>query len=322
MLLRLLNWAPEVERNESVVQTAPVAPHDIARPLSVVTWNVQYAGTRRKRFFYDGGAETFADAQDVREALAAIRAVLSELASEGLDIALLQELDRDSDRTGRVDQLAQLATDWPNWVTTPYYRSRFVPFPMPPKRPLGRIDLHEAILARCALGGSRRLPLPLLQEPPLRRSFNLHRAILTSRLPLSDGRYLHVGCTHLSAFSRGDGTMLRQVEAIRRWMGECGDDPFLIGGDFNLLAPGDDPRRLGAAAGEYVEDVITLLDGVAQRVPRLGEHTYLPPGATGPDRTLDHIFVSPGVTIEAHRVVPVPPWLSDHWPLYVRVRVA
>ncbi|MSP56280.1 MAG: hypothetical protein EXR69_11860 [Myxococcales bacterium] len=322
MLLRFLNWTPEVEQNEGVVVIHPVAPHDVARPLSVVTWNVQYAGTRRKRYFYDGGSETFADPADVAEALAEIRGVLAQLRGEGLDIALLQEVDRDSDRTGRVDQLAQLAADWPNWVSTPYFRSRFVPFPLPPKRPLGRVDLHEAILARCALGVTRRLPLPLLDEPPLRRSFNLHRAILTSRVPLSDGRHLHVGCTHLSAFSRGDGTMGRQVDAIRRWMDACGDDPFLIGGDFNLLAPGDEPRRLGAAAGEYVEEVIGRLSGVSQRVPDLGEHTYLPPGAAGPDRTLDHIFVSPGVTIETHRVVPVAPWLSDHWPLFVRLRLA
>ncbi len=313
---------PGGERFEGVVQTGPVFAHDVLRPLSILTWNLQYAGTRRQHYFYDGGPATFARPADVRDALTAIRTVLRDERATGLDIALLQELDRDSARTGRVDELRELALDWPTWVSTPYYQSRYVPFPLPPKRPMGRVDLHEAILSQPALGPTRRVPLPLLQEPPLRQAFNLHRAILSSRIPLSDGRHLHVATTHLSAFSRGDGTMRRQVDAVRAWMASCGDDPFIIGGDFNLLAPGDDPARLGASAAEYVEDVIGVLEAVSRRVPNLGDHTYLPPGADAPDRTLDHVFVSPSIRILGHRVVEVPAWVSDHLPLRVELQLA
>ncbi len=320
MLLRLLNWLPPDEMVEPVVRSRAAAPHDPARPLSILTWNIQFCGTRRHHYFYDGGPDTRPSPSNARDGLAGVRRVLAELRGEGLDIALLQEVDRDSARTGRVDQLADLTEDWETWVSTPYYRSRFVPSPVP--KPLGRMDLHEAILSRCELGPSRRLALPGLDEPPLRRAFNLHRAILATTVPLTDGRRLHVAVTHLSAFSRGDGTMGRQVDVIRRWMEACGDEPFVLGGDLNLLAPGDDAARLGKDAKEYVEDVLKRLTDVAQRVPQLGEHTYLPPRSDAPDRTLDHLLASRGVTIEAHRVVPVPPWLSDHWPLFARLRVA
>ena len=320
MLLRLWNWLPPSERAEPVVQRAPARPHDPALPLTVLTWNLQFAGTRRQHYFYDGGPDTSPTPENVRDGMAAIQRVLNEQRAAGLDIALLQEVDRDSARTGRIDQLATFVEGWENWVSTPYYRSLFVPHPIP--HPLGRIDLHEAIVARCALGTTRRIALPGLQEPPLRRAFNLHRALLTSALPLADGRRLHVAITHLSAFSRGDGTMGRQVDVIRRWMESCVDDPFVLGGDLNLLAPGDDRTRLGKDAGEYLEDVIGRLTDVADRVPGLGEHTYLPPGAPRPDRTLDHLFVSRGVSIEHHRVVEVPAWLSDHWPVLARLRIA
>lgn len=302
-----------------VVRRRPAGPHDPSRPLTVLTWNVQYCGTRRHHYFYDGGPDTAPTPANARDGLAGVRRVLGDLRGEGLDLALLQEVDRDSARTGRVDQLAGLAQDWETWVSTPYYKSAFVPSPLP--RPLGRMELHEAILGRVELGPARRLALPGLDEPPLRRAFNLHRAILSTVVPLTDGRRLHVAVTHLSAFSRGDGTMGRQVEVLRRWIDACGDEPFVLGGDLNLLAPGDEAARLGKDAREYVEDVLGRLTDVAKRVPNLGEHTYLPPGSNAPDRTLDHLFFGRGVTIEAHRVVAVPAWLSDHWPLLARVRI-
>lgn len=320
MLLRLLNFMPQEARAEPVVQAGPAAPPDVRRPLTVCTWNLQFCGTRRHRYFYDGGPDTFVDPANVREAIAAVRGVLDVLTAEGLDLALLQEVDRDSARTGRVDELAALVEGWPSWVSTPYHRSRFVPHPLPPRRPLGRVELHEAILARFPLGAAVRIPLPPLAEPPVRQAFNLHRALLTSRVPLSDGRTLHVGCTHLSAFSRGDGTMRRQIDVLRAWMDACGSDPFILGGDFNLLVPGDDARRLGADAAEYAEDVLERLEARAQRVPALGAHTYLPPGADRPDRTLDHLFFSPDLIVESARVVDVPAWVSDHLPLVATVR--
>ncbi len=318
MLLRLLNYLPEAVRAEPVVEpaaTSGVGLLDPARPFTVATWNLQYCGTRRHHFFYDGGPDTFPDPANVQDALTAIRETLDGLRQDGLDVALLQEVDRGSARTGLIDQLQRIAEGWPTWVSTPYHRSVFVPHPMPPRRPLGRVDLHEAILSRFKLGATRRLALPSLVESPVRQAFNLHRALLITTMPLLDGRRLHLGVTHLSAFSKGDGTLQRQIDAIRAWIASCADEPFVLGGDFNLLPPGDNPARLGAEAVEYAEDVLGSLSDVAQRAPLLGEHTYLPPGASVPDRTLDHLLFSPQLTLCRHRVVEVPAWLSDHWPL-------
>lgn len=320
MLLRLLNWLPAAVRAEPVVEPLAASgegltPLDPAFPFTLATWNIQYCGTRRHHYFYDGGPDTFPDPENVRDAIAAVRHTLAELSEQGLDFALLQEVDRGSARTGLVDQLQRLAEAWPAWVSTPYHRSAFVPHPMPPLRPLGRVDMHEAILSRFKLGAAQRIALPSLQESPLRQAFNLHRALLVTTVPLTDGRRLHLGVTHLSAFSKGDGTMQRQIDAVRAWIAACGGEPFVLGGDFNLLPPGDDPARLGAAAVEYAEDVLGSLSDVAHRAPQLGEHTYLPPGADRPDRTLDHFLYSPQLTLSHHRVVEVPAWLSDHWPL-------
>lgn len=315
-LARFLNWTPRAVEVVPVVRVGESGP-----PLSpgegfrVVTWNIQYAGTRRHHFFYDGGPAVHVPETDVTEALAAIVAVVLHLDA---DLVLLQEVDRGSDRTGRVDELATILArvPMPAWVGTPIHRSRYIPHPR--GEPLGAIDLHQVILSRRALRCARRFALSPLKESPTRRFFNLKRALL-----VAESGAVSVATTHLSAFSRGDGTMPRQVAEIQRWIDERGDQPWILGGDFNLLPPGDSPGRLGAGGAEYADPtppIAPLLARARSVIPPADlldpvHRTYLPPGATAPDRVLDYLFVSPHFKVRRAWVEPVPIWLSDHWPL-------
>lgn len=295
----------------------PLAPGDA---LTLVSWNLQYAAGRAPHFFYDGGDAVFADPAAVRETLAGMRAIVAES-----DLALLQEVDRDSDRTGRVDELLPLAEGFAAWASATYHRSRFVPHPT--RRPLGRMDVHLAVLSRFAMRDGRRLALaPVRSDSCLRRAFNLKRAVLTAQVPFGD-RALHVAVTHLSAFTRGDGTLGDQVAALRAWMEarEAAGEPFVLAGDLNLLPPGDDPARLPDAT-EYADvpnPIGALLPRFRSAVPpaRLldaDRRTYQPWGAA-PDRVLDYVFVSDD--LEVIEAGPIPSDLSDHLPVRVRIRL-
>jgi len=318
-LLRFWNPEPAPRERVPVVRCGPARVARAGDWVRVLTWNLQYGGTRRHHFFYDGGDAVRVPLADVRDAVGAIGAVLR---AADADLVFLQEVDRGSGRTGFVDQLAALqgGLGYPLQVSTPVHLTRFLPHPV--ARPLGQVVMHQCILSRVELGPAERIALPPLGESAVRRSFNLKRALLTSRVG-----GLRVGGTHLSAFSRGDGTLGRQVDALCAWAGEGG--PWLLAGDFNLLPAGDDPARLGRDAREYADGpgpMAALLATGRSVVPaerRLEPafRTYLPPGADAPDRALDHLFVHPEVETRAPQVWPVAPWVSDHLPLVAEVRL-
>ncbi|MDP2315371.1 MAG: endonuclease/exonuclease/phosphatase family protein [Pseudomonadota bacterium] len=324
----LVHRPVDLEPVPVVTRGAP-EPLEPGVPFKVLCWNIQYAGTRRQRFFYDGGDAVHVDPADRDLGLAGI---VAELRAVDADLVLLQEIDRDSDRTGRIDELAALleGAPYPSYVSATCHRSRYVPVPR--HQPLGRVDLHVALLARTQLRSGLRHQLPLLREPRLRQAFNLKRCLLTAEVPVAGWEQpLHLAVTHLSAFSRGDGTLVRQVEALRSWMEarERAGEPFVLGGDLNLLPPGDDPRRLGAEAVEYTDHpnpierlIPRFRSAVApERLLDPRNATYLPWGAVAADRVLDYLFVSDGIDVIEAGPLSRPCPISDHHPLLATLRL-
>ncbi len=299
--------------------------------LRIMVWNVQYCASRRHHFFYDGGDAVHVPPEDV---LSTVEAVADAIQAHDPDLVLLQEVDRDSARTGRVDQLGAILAGAPygRWVAAPYHRVAYVPHP--PGQHLGRVDMELATLSRFELSYAKRIQLPLLREPFYRRAFNLKRAVLEVTLP-HDGGSLTVLNTHLSAFSFGDGTLEAQVGRIQRRLDELDrlDFPWILAGDFNMLPPGDDPVRLGDEAEMYADadnPIERLFDAGYRAVPDPTEfeadprrwYTYLPHGAEEADRTLDYVFVSEGIEVRSARVLSEYAEISDHLPLLVEVEVS
>ncbi len=319
----LLAWEPPPRLAVQPVPLGRAGPLRPGAPFTVLCWNLQFCAGRSVEFFYDGGPGVHVDPTEQARTLAAVADVLAQ---ERPDIALLQELDRDSARTQRRDQLQPLlrAVDWACWATTPYHRARFVP--VPPPRPLGRIDLHLAVLSRLPLRPGVRIDLPRLDEPRWRQALNLKRALLEMPVTLWGGGELRLGNTHFSAFSRGDGTLGRQVAKAAAWMRR--DPVFLLGGDLNLLPPGDAPARLSRDHQNYAERVNPLdrltsefQDVSGSAVADPSWRTYLPFGAEAPDRRLDYLFTGSRLEVLDACVLHRYADISDHLPLRATVRV-
>jgi endonuclease/exonuclease/phosphatase family metal-dependent hydrolase len=305
--------------------------------LTVLVWNVQYGASTRHHFFYDGGQAVRVPAQDVSWTLDQI---VETVARVDPDIVLWQEVDRGSDRTGRVDQLSAIAAALGHGcrASTPYHRVAYLPFPG--HEHLGRVDMQLAVTSKVALADAERHALALMDEPWWRRMFNLRRAALEVSVPTADGTSLRLINTHLSAFSHGDGTLPRQLTQIRDLAvsAEERGDRVLLAGDLNALPPGDDPQRLPEADRSLYADagspISVLYDAL---VPSLsiedlrnrGElgYTYVPYQGR-PDRTIDHAFVAGGIRVESHEVLRTPPGMtldltrvSDHLPIVLQLRV-
>jgi endonuclease/exonuclease/phosphatase family metal-dependent hydrolase len=324
-LVRTLFFFPPERMQVPVSCRADAAPLPTDRPITVLVWNIQFGAGRGQGFFYDYGDAVSVPAEVVQETLRGIAAVIRDVDP---DVVLLQEVDRNSRRTARIDQHAWLVeeTGYPCHASTPYFRAAYVPHP--PQEHLGRMDMHLSVLSRYRIDDVVRYQLPLLQESPVRRLFNLKRALLEVRVPVADGAPLVLFNTHLSAFARGDGTVDRQVAMVGEHLArvEAERSPWLIGGDFNALAPGDDPKRFDpqerALYPEAVTPVQPLLDryGDPVGVDRWRDQpeawrTFVRYGQDVPDRTLDYVFHGTQVRPVAHRVLQEHNTLSDHLPL-------
>lgn len=325
--VRSLLWMPDDRMPAEVTcpAEAPAVPE--GEPVRVLVWNVQYAGSRRHHFFYDGGRAVHVPPEDVAATLDGVAEVVRELDP---DIILWQEIDRGSDRTGRVDQHAELLDRlaYPCHVSVPYHRVGYVPAPA--HQHLGKVDMHLSVFSRYRLADATRIQLALLDEPWWRQAFNLRRALLDVTAPTTHGGVLRLFDTHLSAFSRGDGTLGKQVAQLDAALtaAEKAGEAWILGADLNALPPGDDPARLGPDGAYYAETtspVKRLFDRFPSPVsPQMYARdaarwrTYLPFGTAEADRTLDYVFVGRRVEVRHVEVVPRTD-LSDHLPIVVDI---
>ena len=333
-LLYALTWRPEA-REDAILscntQTAKLQP---GQALKVMTWNVQYLAGKRYVFWYD---LPDSDGPDERPSSTDLATTLDEvvriLRDEQPDVVLLQELHDGAKASDYQDQLAllqeRLVDIYPCASQAFYWKSGFVPHP----RILGSVGMKLGTLSRFQIARAERLQLPMLASDPLSRQFQLKRALLVSYLPIRGGDQLVAINTHFDAFAQGDDTMQRQVEMTDDLLQQlqAADKSWVLGGDFNLLPPGQfqhlpEDQRSWYAADSELQDLARRYPMIPSLLQASGSqqadwYTHYPndPAAKGPDRTLDYLFYSPRLTpltnqVRQHDTQAI----SDHLPVIGR----
>ncbi|MBV8533663.1 MAG: endonuclease/exonuclease/phosphatase family protein [Verrucomicrobia bacterium] len=333
LLSRYLNYHPRPVECEEAGNTegAPLLSPD--QPINAITFNVQFLAGTGYHFFYDGGPDTFVARSDIESTIAKVAALIAET---NPDFVLFQEVDCGARRTAYHDEVALLRGAMPaeirNHVSTFYWKSKFVPH----LKIMGSVGTKLVIFSRYRLGKARRYQLPRTPGNPLERDFGLKRAILEVEIPLANGRSLVLLNTHLEAFPKGTDVMERQIQKLL-WRLKTLDDQnlaWILGGDFNLLPPGQsarlnpqdrgihrEPAEIGVLYEQYA-GVPTVTAATGKHMRHYFTFTRRVGANRLPVRTLDYFFASPKVAIEDYAVLQEGTMdLSDHLPLTARFRL-
>ncbi|MBM7061438.1 endonuclease/exonuclease/phosphatase family protein [Pseudomonas sp. UL073] len=333
-LVYILTWHPAAREDLPVSCEGPAPSLQPGQALKVMTWNVQYLAGKRYVFWYDLADGSGPDLRPTAEDLAfTLDEVARVIRDEAPDVVLLQELHEGAKATDYQDQLAllreRLSDLYPCTSQAFYWKAAFVPHP----KILGSVGMKLATLSRFQIARAERLQLPLIPADPITRAFALKRALLLSYLPVRGGGQIALINTHLDAFAQGDDTMHKQIAMSASLLAqlEAEKTPWVFGGDFNLLPPGQ-YERLGLRQRSWyaADSELAVLAKQYPMIPSLAEaggtdradwYTHFPndPQSSGPDRTLDYLFHSPQLTRLAANVRRSDTLqISDHLPLVGR----
>ena len=181
--------------------------------LSILSWNIGYAGLGREQdFFMDGGTHARpGSAEIVNRYLNGIR---SSIAGQNADLVMLQEVDTNSARTYSIDETTALIRN--TGVHALNYSCPFVPLPLPPQTPMGKVHSGLFTTTDYAVSGAERISLPCPFSWPLSTA-NLKRCLLVSRLPLEGSNHeLVLVNLHLEAYDDGEGKAAQTRQQIGR----------------------------------------------------------------------------------------------------------
>ena len=238
----LLGWLTLSEYKPDAVES--LVPSTDAKPgtyqplradksLTVLSWNIGYAGLGRESdFFMDGGEDTrSADEATVERYLSGIEKSIKELEP---DLVLLQEVDRNSARTFGVNEGVRLRSG--NSVFALNYSCPFVPIPFPP---IGKVSSGLLAYYPYTVERAERISLPCPFTWPMRVA-NLKRCLLVNYLPIqgSEAQLVLVDL-HLEAYDDGEGKIAQTRQLTEFIESEYKKGNYVIaGGDFNQVFPG------------------------------------------------------------------------------------
>ncbi|MBX6363086.1 MAG: endonuclease/exonuclease/phosphatase family protein [Gemmatimonadetes bacterium] len=219
----------------------------------------------------------------------ALERVAALIDSARADVALLQEVDRGTRRSGGVDQVAELER----------LTGRHAAF-------AASLEAYDggqygiAILSRFPIVEAETVPLPV--QPPQSRSGDSHEPRVGLHVTLdAPGGRLHVVTTHLDA--SGPGTYRRQelVEVLAHLRRHVpAEAPLVFGGDLNADSTSDEAAAVSLA----------LRDAWAEC--GRGEGGTFP--ASAPRKRIDYVFFRGGRCLDARVLASQ---ASDHRPLAV-----
>jgi endonuclease/exonuclease/phosphatase family metal-dependent hydrolase len=303
---------------------APILSDSI---FNIMIWNIGFCGLGEQMdFFYDGGKEV----RPERSASEAnLKGVLDYVASlDSCDFFLFQEVDIESKRSYRINQLEELETRLAGLHAS--FGKNFDVFfnPVPPRAPLGKINSGIVNISRPMPSSSIRYSFPGNYAWPM-GVFMLDRCFLVNRYPTAGGNELLVINTHNSAYD--DGSLRKgQMEYLRKFLEKeyKTGNYIIVGGDWNQTPDGFQPHF-----GNDKFDTVQLYHIPADYLP--GDWTWLyDPGVptnrrvdipyvSGISRTtvIDFYLLSPNLEPLAVQGVDMDFVYSDHQPVLAGFRL-
>lgn len=315
----------KIEANSEIDGVSPFLDDEI----SIVSWNIGYAGLGEgSDFFMDGGENVSAADQDtVTASLLGIYKTLYS-AEEPSTIFMLQEVDQNSSRTYSKDESDFLGIH--NSAYALNYSCKFVPYPLPP---IGKVNSGLLTTTIYDIDSAERISLPCPFDWPVSMA-NLKRCLLVSYLPISgsDSKLVIVNL-HLEAYDDGEGK-IAQTKQLREFIqSEYEKGNYVIaGGDFNQIFPGGTDAYPNThpelwEPGIITEDIMpegwTLAYDLETPSCRLLNQPYDPSDTENTQHyVIDGFILSPNVELVSVNTLDEGFVYSDHNPVKLNVKLS
>ena len=339
--LALLIWSitfhPAALQKEMVVNQVGAPVLESGQQVKILSWNLQYMSGKNYEFWYD---RLDGDGPDIRASKADIDQTFNQVSQliikQNPDVILLQELHDNAKRTDYEDQLQRLLTmlpvEYKNYSEAFYWRANFVPVP----QIMGSVGMKLAVISKYKLADALRHQLAIIKTDPITDQFNFRRAIQEVSLPISGGNELTLMNTHFDAFAQGSNTMQQQVSYLQQLLSgkNANGESWIIGGDFNLLPPGQYENMDATARNYYQPDSeFSRIYAQFNVIPSIEQtngadanswFTHFPnrKEVSGPDRTIDYFVYSDHIQVSDAQVLQQNTWhISDHLPMIATIKL-
>jgi endonuclease/exonuclease/phosphatase family metal-dependent hydrolase len=301
--------------------------------ISLLTWNIGYAGLDKDMdFFKDGGTKVITPKDKCLGNIAGIGDFL--LNNDTIDFILLQEVDRDSKRSYHVDQFEKIAGILSGY--SPFFAKNYDVFfvPAPPTKPMGKVLSGIATYSKYTPVSSIRYSLPGDFGFPT-QLFYLDRCFMVNRFKVENSRELVLINTHNEAFDAGGNIRKAQMERLKDFvLNEYNSGNYvIIGGDWNQYPPDFKPAfstnkvftgkignyNLTGIESDYMPGEWKWIYDPATPSVRTLIAAYDP--ATTPTSICDIFLISPNIEFVSVKCHHLGFTNSDHNPVIIRVKL-
>ena len=314
----------KVESNSQVGEFSPFLDQE----LTVISWNIGYAGLGKDSdFFMDGGENVSSADQDT--VTASLLGIYKQLytGDNQAGIYMLQEVDKNSARTYSMDESDCLGIYNSTYALN--YSCPFVPYPLPP---IGRVNSGLLTTTMYDIDSSERISLPCPFDWPVSTA-NLKRCLLVSYLPIEgSSSKLVIVNLHLEAYDDGEGK-IAQTKQLREFIqAEYEKGNYVIaGGDFNQVFPGgiekypnEHPElwEPGTITDDIMPEGWSLAYDLETPSCRLLNQPYDPADTVNTQYyVIDGFIISPNVELISVETINAGFEFSDHNPVQLKVRL-
>lgn len=301
-----------------------------AEELAVLSWNIGYSGLGREQdFFMDGGTHARPGSAEIVNRY--LDGICSSIARQNADLVMLQEVDTDSARTYGIDETTALIRN--TGVHALNYSCPFVPLPLPPQTPMGKVHSGLFTTTNYAISGAERISLPCPFSWPLSTA-NLKRCLLVSRLPVEGSNHeLVLVNLHLEAYDDGEGKAAQTRQLMGLLQEEYDKGNFVIaGGDFNQAFPGSmelypnnhpDLWEIPLLEEDSLPEGFRYVSDLSTPSCRLLNQPYNPSDTENTQHyVIDGFIVSPNITVTAVETLDLGFENSDHNPVLMTVNLS
>lgn len=296
--------------------------------FTILDWNIGYCGLDKSMdFFYDGGEHVRPPEKNVHQNLAGVIDFLKS--DDKIDFFLLQEVDKKSKRSYRINQFDSIKNIFTNYYS--YFGKNYDVFlvPTPPLKPYGKVLSGLMSLSRYESSEVVRHSFPGNYGFP-KGLFMLDRCFLVKRYPLKNEKELLIINTHNSAYD--DGSLRKgQMEYLKNFLlAEYEKGNYIVvGGDWNQCPPGIKTEFEG-----YVFDKDDFSEIEKDYLPLEWKWVYnnaLPTNRrvmkpwdknTSPTTLIDFFLVSPNIETISIENIDLGFEFSDHQPVKAKFKLA